>query len=126
MHEKFCSVCKNWSSLFRPFSCLLFFTDNFYHNSLWFNQKLLLKLFPETRTPYEYKANIKNLKINDRSDICSKSPMDFFIPKYSNFNYLFQFYIKNFIKLRQTVRFHGILSICSPIIKNFVIFLLGR
>ena len=52
--------------------------------------------------------------------------MDFFIPKYSNFNYLFQFYIKNFIKLRQTVRFHGILSICSPIIKNFVIFVLGR
>ena len=29
-------------------------------------------------------------------------------------------------KLRQTVRFHRILSICSSIIKNFVIFVLGR
>ena len=37
-----------------------------------------------------------------------------------------QFCIKDFINLRQTVRFHGILSICSPFITNLVIFVLGR
>ena len=125
MCKKKRSVCKTWS-LFRAFSCLLFFTANFDHNSLPFNQKLLLKLFSETRTPYEYKANIKILKINDRSEICSKSLMEFFIPMYSNFDFFFQFCVKDFIKLRQTVRFHWILSICSPFVTNLVIFVLKR
>ena len=125
MHEKFWSVCKNWS-LFRAFCCLLFFTDNFDRNSLQFNHKLPLNLFYETRTPYEYKTNVKNLKINDRKGICSKSLVDFFIPKYSNFELFFYSVLKIFIKLRQTERFHGILSICSPFITNLVISVLGR
>ena len=33
---------------------------------------------------------------------------------------------EDFIKLHQTVRFHGILSIYSPFITNLVIFVLGR
>ena len=101
VHEKFWNVCKNWS-LFRAFSYLLFFTDNSNYNSLHFNQKLLLKHFSETRTPYEYKANVKNLKINDRSEICSKSVMEFFIPKYSNFDFFFNSILRilfNYVKL---------------------------
>ena len=37
-----------------------------------------------------------------------------------------QFCIKDFIILRQTVRFHEVLSICSTFISNSVIFVLGR
>ena len=45
---------------------------------------------------------------------------------YSNFDFFFQFCVKDFIKLRQTVRFHWILSICSPFVTNLVIFVLKR
>ena len=40
------------------------------------------------------------------------------------FCFFFQFYVKDFIKLRQTVKFHGVLSICF--ITNLVIFVLER
>ena len=44
-------------SLFRAFSCLLSFTDNFDHNSLQFTQRLLLKLEPQMNTKQTLKIS---------------------------------------------------------------------
>ena len=82
-------------------------------------------MFPKTGVFLEHLAAYLSLPIIliiNQSGLIKNSLLDFFLPKYSNFDSFFQFYIKDFIKLRQTVKFHGILSICSRFTTNLVIF----